>query len=61
MLDLQLCGRVVVSFAGKPLPGNVSVDLHTSSVATLGTVFAINGERESVSSLSLSMGFCHTV
>lgn len=35
--------EVVVSFAGKPLPGNVSVDLHTSSGATVGTVFAING------------------
>ena len=35
--------EVVVSFAGKSLPGNVSVDLHTSSGATVGTVFAING------------------
>lgn len=35
--------EVVVTFAGKPLPGNVSVDLHASSGATVGTVFAIDG------------------
>ena len=35
--------EVVVTFAGKPLPGNVSVDLHNSSGGTVGTVFAIDG------------------
>ena len=38
--------EVVVSFAGKPLPGNVSVDLHTSSGATVGTVFAGSPARK---------------